>query len=136
MYTAGIFTDDIRENSKLIIEEPPGQVADRFPSMARATPDQACNSLENICSLIHFANMRLTFMTFRCVKSFLARTNYRAAMIATNAPRTAAAEAMALTAAPVNGAVLPLALTAPVPDADGEEATGAAAAVVLAVVLG
>lgn len=67
---------------------------------------------------------------------FLSETIYRAAIITTNAPRTAATETTAWTAAPVNGAVLPLALTAPVPDADGEEATGAAAVVLLAVVLG
>ena len=40
-------------------------------------------------------------------------------------------EATALTAAPVNGVVLLLGVTAPVPDADGAEAAGAAAAVVV-----
>ena len=51
--------------------------------------------------------------------------------MATRTLIAAPTDATALTAAPVKGVVLLLGVTAPVPDADGADATGAAAAVVV-----
>jgi len=53
---------------------------------------------------------------------------HRAEMMARRAPIAAPTEATVLTAAPVKGVVLLLGVVAPVPDADGAEATGAAVA--------
>jgi len=49
-------------------------------------------------------------------------------MMARRAPIAAPTEATVLAAAPVKGVVLLLGVVAPVPDADGAEATGAAVA--------
>ena len=73
----------------------------------------------------------LSTMTSNCILAATAFIVHRAVMIARRAPIAAPNEATALTAAPVNGVVLLLGETAPVPEAEGAEGEGAAAAVVV-----
>ena len=72
-----------------------------------------------------------TLFAFVRTSFYPRKINHRTEMMARSAPMAAPTEATVLTAAPVKGVVLLLGVTAPVPDADGTEAAGAAAAVVV-----